>query len=70
MDQKIKIIEWTQEGSPEPTSIYRLGSDEEAKRFFRDLFINAETDGREIFRVSEITADDFRKAQDLGYKTR
>jgi hypothetical protein len=54
--KKFKVIVWNNDNGG---YIYRLDDPEEAKRFFKNVLDNAETDGRETFTVEEMTQEEW-----------
>ena len=64
--KKVKIIQWRTKGCYEPALVYRLDDKTMAKNFFQNLLDNAETDGREIFHVTEVTQKQWEKFEQNG----
>ncbi len=59
MSKKVQIMVWKTDGSNEPEIWYRLDDSSDAKRFFKNLFDNAEMDGREQFQIKEVTVQEW-----------
>ena len=66
MGKKIKVIEWWQDGSPEPSIVYRLDERGNGEKFFVDLINNAETDGRERFAIKNVTPQEWEEIDRRG----
>lgn len=62
----IKVIEWDQEGGVEGPVVYRLDDVTEGSRFFQHLLDNAEVDGRERFKVREVTEAEWAEIEKRG----
>lgn len=61
--KKIKVIAWVTGDGEE---LYRLDDKNDAVLFFEYLNDNAEVDGREEFRVYEMTQKEWKEAEALG----
>jgi hypothetical protein len=64
--ENVQVIEWLSQCDGQPSSLYRLDEAGAGERFFRDLLNNAETDGRESFRILEIPKEDWDAAEAEG----
>lgn len=65
-NKKVKVIQWRTKGCYEPGLVYRLDDKTSSKKFFQHLLDNAETDGREIFHVFEMTQKQWEKCVEAG----
>lgn len=64
--KKIKVIQWRTKGYYEPALVYRLDDKTMGKKFFQHLIDNAEVDGREQFRVYEMTQKQWDACEKAG----